>query len=152
MSRYPVYKKKSIEPDPFYDSILIEKITNQLMKKGKKGLARKIINETIQKIEKKIQKDPIRTIEQAISNTVPAVEIKSRRIGGAVYSIPVELNSERGVSMAIRWIMECCNKKSSQSFIDKLTNEFIDASNKVGSTIRKRDEIHKIAESSTRLM
>nr|YP_009268307.1 Ribosomal protein S7 [Ostreobium quekettii]ANG44409.1 ribosomal protein S7 [Ostreobium sp. OS1B]SBQ77033.1 Ribosomal protein S7 [Ostreobium quekettii] len=152
MSRYPLKKKHIIKPDPFYDSVLIQKITNQLMKKGKKTLARKILNQTLQQIEKKTQQDPVHIIEQAISNTVPAVEIKARRIGGAVYSIPIELNSERGISIAIRWIIDCCNTKSSQSFTIKLTNEIIDASKKMGSAVRKRDEVHKMAESNARLM
>ena len=152
MPRQPTKKIHIIKPDPFYDSILIQKITNKLMKKGKKTLARKILNQTIKQIEKKTQQDPIHVIEQAISNTVPAVEIKARRIGGAVYSIPIELSSERGISIAIRWIIDCCNTKSGQSFIHKLTNEIIDASKRIGSAVRKRDEVHKIAESSARLM
>lgn len=152
MSRHPLKKKHVIKPDPFYDSILIQKITNQLMKKGKKTLAQKILNQTIHQIEKKTNQDPVHIIEQAIFNTVPAVEIKSRRIGGAVYSIPVELSSERGISIAIRWLIDCCSIKSGQTFISKLTNEIIDASKKMGSAVRKRDEVHKIAESSARLM
>jgi len=152
MSRYPLKKKYIIKLDPFYDSILIQKMTNQLMKKGKKNLARKILNQTLRQIEQKTQQDPIHIFEQAISNIVPAVEIKARRIGGAVYSIPIELSSERGVSIAIRWLIDCCNTKSSQSFTGRLTNEIIDASKKMGAAIRKRDEIHKIAESNVRLI
>lgn len=152
MSRYPLKKKHIIKLDPFYDSILIQKMTNQLMKKGKKNLARKILNQTLRQIEQKTQQDPIHVFEQAISNIVPAVEIKARRIGGAVYSIPIELSSERGVSIAIRWLIDCCNTKSSQSFTGRLTNEIIDASKKMGAAIRKRDEVHKIAESNARLI
>ena len=152
MARHPIKKKNIIQPDPFYDSILIQKIINKLMKKGKKMLARKVLNQTIQQIEKKTQQDPIHVIEQAVSNTIPAVEIKARRIGGAVYSIPIELSSERGVSTAIRWIIDCCKAKPGQSFTFKLANEIIDASKKMGAAIRKRDEVHKIAESSARLM
>ena len=152
MSRRQISKRQIITPDPFYDSILIQKVTNRLMKKGKKALAHKILNQTIQEIEKKTQQDPIQIIEQAIHNVTPAVEIKARRIGGAVYSIPIELSSERGISIAIRWILNSCNTKSGRPFVLKLTNEFIDASKKMGSAIRKRDEVHKIAESSARLM
>lgn len=152
MSRSPLKKTHILKSDPFYDSVLIQKITNQLMKKGKKTLARKILNQTLQQIEKKTQQDPVHIIEQAISNTVPAVEIKARRIGGAVYSIPIELSSERGISIAIRWIIDCCNTKSSQPFTARLTNEIIDASKKMGAAVRRRDEIHKIAESNARLV
>ena len=138
MSRHPLKKHHIIKPDPFYDSILIQKIINQLMKKGKKTLARKILNQAIQQIEEKTQQDPVYIIEQAVANVTPAVEIKARRIGGAVYSIPIELSSERGISTAIRWMIDCCNKKSGQSFVSKLTNEIIDASKKMGSAIRKK--------------
>ena len=152
MSRYTLKKKHIIKPDPFYDSVLIQKMTNQLMKKGNKTLARKILNQTLYQIEKKTQQDPVHVIEQALSNTIPAVEIKARRIGGAVYSIPIELTSERGISIAIRWIIDCCNTKSSQPFTTKLTNEIIDASKKIGAAVRKRDEVHKMAESNARLV
>lgn len=150
MSRYPLKKKHIIKPDLFYDSILIQKITNKLMKKGKKTLAHKILNQTLQQIEQKTQQDPIQVIEQAIFNIAPAVEIKTRRIGGAVYSIPIELNTERGISIAIRWLIDCCHTKSNKTFITELTNEIIDASKKMGAAARKREEIHKIAESNTR--
>lgn len=152
MSRYTLKKKHTIKPDPFYDSVLIQKMTNQLMKKGNKTLAQKILNQTLYQIEKKTQQDPVHIIEQALSNTIPAVEIKARRIGGAVYSIPIELTSERGISIAIRWIIDCCNTKSSQPFTTKLTNEIIDASKKIGAAVRKRDEVHKMAESNARLV
>ena len=152
MSRYSIKKKHTIKPDPFYDSVLIQKITNQLMKKGNKTLAQKILNRALKQIEIKTQQDPVHVIEQAITNVVPAVEIKARRIGGAVYSIPIELSSERGVSIAIRWIIDCCNATSNQSFSMKLTNEIIDASKKIGAAVRKRDEVHKMAESNARLM
>lgn len=152
MSRNKKIKKQLVIPDPFFDSILIQKITNKLMKKGKKTLAHKIINQTIKEIEKKTQKDPVQIIEQAIANVAPAIEIKARRIGGAVYSIPIELDSERGISVAIRWILNSCNNQSGKPYEIRLSNELIDASKKIGSAIRKREETHKIAESNARLM
>lgn len=152
MSRNKKIKKQLVLPDPFFDSILIQKITNKLIKKGKKTLAHKIMNQTIKEIEKKTQKDPIQIIEQAIANVTPALEIKARRIGGAVYSIPIELDSERGISIAIRWILNSCNNQSGKPYEIRLSNELIDASKKMGSAIRKREETHKIAESNARLM
>ena len=152
MSRNSLKKPHTIKPDPFYNSILIQKIINQLMKKGKGTLARKILNQTIRQIEKKTQQDPIHIIEQAIANVIPSVEIKARRIGGAIYSIPIELNPDRGLSIAIRWIIDGCNKKSGRSFVSKLTEEMIDASKKMSSSVRKKEEIHKIAESNTRII
>ena len=152
MSRNKKIKKQLIMPDPFFDSILIQKITNKLMKKGKKTLAHKIINQTIKQIEKKTQKDPVQIIEKAIANVTPAIEIKARRIGGAVYSIPIELDAERGISIAIRWILNSCNNQSGKPYYIRLSNELIDASKKIGSAIKKREETHKIAESNARLM
>lgn len=152
MSRNKTIKKQLVIPDPFFDSILIQKITNKLMKKGKKTLAHKIINQTIKEIEKKTKKDPVQIIEQAIANVAPAIEIKARRIGGAVYSIPIELDSERGISVAIRWILNSCNNQSGKPYKIQLSNELIDASKKIGSAIRKREETYKIAESNARLM
>ena len=146
------HKVNSFYDSTYYDSILLQKMIHQLMKKGKKTLAYKILNEAIDEIEKKTQQDPIQVIEQAIQNVIPAVEIKTRRIGGAVYSIPIELNSERGISIAIRWILKYCSKKPSKPFALKLATEILDASKRMGLAIRKRDEIHKIAESSAKLM
>ena len=151
MSRQKVVKKRLIEPDPFYDSVLIQKLVNKIMKKGKKSLAQRLINQIVQEIEKKTQQDPIQLIEQAVYNVAPAVEIKARRIGGAVYSIPIELSNDRAIAISIRWLIDGCKSRSGQTFVLKLANEIIDASNKVGSAIKKRDEVHKIAESSARL-
>lgn len=152
MSRRRLLKNRITHPDPFYDSILIQKIVNQIMKKGKKTLAHKLLNQVIYEIENKTQQDPIQIIEQAIQNVAPAVEIKARRIGGAVYSIPIELSSERSISIAIKWILNSCHSKSGRPFVLKLTSELMEASKKLGSAIRRRDEVHKIAESSARLM
>ena len=152
MSRSSIKKKKLTQPDPIYESALIQKILNHLMREGKKNSAQKILKQTFQIIERKAQQDPIALIEQAIVNTAPAVEIKARRIGGAVYSIPIELNSERGISTAIRWIINCCKTKSNKPFAYKLSNEFLEASAKTGSAVRKKDEIHKMAESNARLL
>lgn len=152
MARRQILKKRVINPDPFYESILIQKIVNQLMKKGKKTLAHRLLNQVIQEIEKKTKQDPIQIIEQAIQNVAPSVEIRARRIGGAVYSIPIEINSDRSTSIAIKWILRACSSKSGRPFTYKLTNEILDASKKVGSAARRREEIHKIAESNTRLI
>ena len=151
MTRRQIFKKNHIHSILFYDSILIQKIINQLTKKGKKTLAHRIINQVIQEIEHKTQQDPIQVIEYAVRNVAPAVEIKARRIGGAVYSIPIELDANRGISIAIKWLLKCCKNKPGLPFTVSLANEIMDASNKVGLAMRKRDEIYKVAESSTRL-
>lgn len=151
MARQKIIKKRLIEPDPFYNSVLIQKIVNKIMRKGKKSLAQRLLYQTAQEIEKKTQQDPIQVIEQAVYNIAPVVEIKSRRIGGAVYSIPIELNDDRSISTAINWIISYCKSRSGKTFVSKLANEIIEASKKMGSAVRKRDEVHKLAESSARL-
>ena len=151
MARRRILKKNRINSILFYDSTLTQKIINQLIKKGKKTLAHRVIDQVIHEIEHKTRQDPIQVIERAIRNVAPAVEIKARRIGGAVYSIPVELDMDRGISIAIKWILSCCKNKSGSSLAISLANEIMDASNKVGLAMRKRDEVYKIAESSIRL-
>ena len=152
MSRYKIKNNRLIVADPFYDSILIQKITNKLMKKGKKILAHKIMNKSIQEIEKKTKQDPIQIIEQAIYHATPTVEIKARRISGAVYSIPIELNSNRGISIAIQWILQSCSLQTGKPYYQRLANELIDASKKTGFAIRKKEAAHKTAESNTRFI
>ena len=152
MSRHTIKNKRLIVADPFYDSILIQKITNKLMKKGKKILAHKIMNKSIQEIKKKTQKDPIQIIEQGIDHATPSVEIKARRIGGAVYSIPIELSSNRGISIAIQWILQSCSLQTGKPYYQRLANELIDASKKTGFAIRKKEAAHKTAESNARFI
>ena len=122
------------------------------MKKGKKILAHKIMNKSIQEIEKKTQKDPIQIIEQGIDHATPSVEIKARRIGGAVYSIPIELSSNRGISIAIQWILQSCSLQTGKPYYQRLANELIDASKKTGFAIRKKEAAHKTAESNARFI
>lgn len=152
MSRYTIKNNRLIVADPFYNSILIQKITNKIMKKGKKILAHKIMNKSIQEIEKKTQKDPIQIIEQAIYHATPTVEIKARRIGGAVYSIPIELSSNRGISIAIQWILQSCNLQTGKPYYQRLAKELIDASKKTGFAIRKKEATHKTAESNAKFI
>jgi len=152
MPRKKSLKKKIILPDSVYDSILIQMVINQIIKKGKKRLASKLINQTLNVIENKLNKNPLEIVEQGILNVTPVVEIKARRIGGAVYPIPIELTPDRGNAVAIRWILQSCNSKAGKDFASNLANEFIEASNKMGSAMRKKIEVHKIAESSARLI
>lgn len=152
MIRRKNFKKRNATPDPIYNSILLQMVINQLTKKGKKHLAFKLINQTLQQIEQKTKEDPLQILEKGILNVTPIFEIKSRRIGGSVYPTPVELIPERGNSIGIRWILNACRGKSGKRFIVKLTNEFIESSKKMGSAMRKKNEIQKIAESNARVL
>lgn len=150
MSRRRLSKKRTISNDPFYNNTLIQTIINRAMKKGNKALARKIIYESLKNVEKITNQDPIKIIEQAINNITPFVEIRSRRLGGSTTQIPVFINSHRGVTLAIRWLFQSSKNKTGgkYSIIDRLSSEIINASNGVGEAIKKRDEMHRMAEAN----
>ena len=148
MSRRRTQKKRNVMPDPIYDSRLIELIVRQIMRKGKKSLAYKIMYETMTQIADTTQQDPLVIIEQAIRNATPLVEVKARRVGGSTYQVPLEVVPERGTALAIRWILSSCRLKSGRPMTPKLTSELIEASKNSGSAIRKRDEVHKMAEAN----
>ena len=148
MSRRHVAKKRVISPDPVYNSRLVHMITNRLMKDGKKSLAFRLMYKSLQQIGEATQQDPIKVIEQAVRNATPLVEVKSRRIGGSTYQVPLEVNLERGTALAIRWLLASCRNRSGRDMVTNLTNEFLDASKNMGNAIKKRDEVHKMAEAN----
>jgi len=148
MSRRRTPKKRSVMPDPVYDSRLVELIVRQIMRKGKKSLAYKIMYESMNQIAETTQQEPLVIIEQAIRNATPLVEVKARRVGGSTYKVPLEILPERGTALAIRWILSACRNRAGRNMASKLTNELLDASKNSGNAIRKRDEIHKMAEAN----
>jgi small subunit ribosomal protein S7 len=148
MSRRRVAKKRVISPDPVYNSRLVHMITNRLLKDGKKSLAFRLMYKSLQQIGEITQQDPIKIIEQAVRNATPLVEVKSRRIGGSTFQVPLEVNLERGTAIAIRWLLTSCRNRSGRDMVTNLTNEFLDASKNMGNAIKKRDEVHKMAEAN----
>ena len=148
MSRRRTPKKRIVMPDPVYDSRLVELIVRQIMRKGKKSLAYKIMYESMNQIAETTQQEPLVVIEQAIRNATPLVEVKARRVGGSTYQVPLEILPERGTALAIRWILSACRNRAGRNMASKLTNELLDASKNSGNAIRKRDEVHKMAEAN----
>ena len=148
MSRRRTPKKRFLSPDPVYDSHLVHMIVNHLMKKGKKSLAYRMFYESMKQIGDSTQQDPVKIVEQAVRNATPLVEVKARRVGGSTYQVPLEVTPERGTALAIRWILTSCRGRSGRNMISKLSNEFLDASKNLGNAIRKRDEIHRMAEAN----
>nr|UAD87265.1 ribosomal protein S7 [Gracilaria pacifica] len=148
MSRRNKSKKRLIHPDPVHNSKLINMLTVRILKNGKKGLAYKIVYQALDIINKKTSKDPLEILEQAIRNATPLVEVKSRRIGGSTYQVPMEVRAYRGTNLALRWITRFAHIRSGKSMAFKLANEIIDASNENGNTIRKREETHRMAEAN----
>ena len=148
MSRKKSQPKKDIVPDPKFNSTIIPKLINNLMYDGKRGIASKIVYDAIEKIKTKSKDEPINIFNEAINNIKPTVEVRSRRVGGATYQVPVEVKAKRAQALALRWIMDATRKRKNKTMANKLYAEILDASQNKGSAIKKREDTHKMAESN----
>ena len=148
MSRKKTQPKKNIVPDPKYNSTIIPKLINNIMYDGKRGVAAKIVYEAIEKIKSKSKDEAINVFNEAINNIRPTVEVRSRRVGGATYQVPVEVRPKRSQALALRWLIEASRKRKDKTMSDKLFNEIFDAYNNKGSSIKKKEDTHKMAESN----
>ena len=148
MSRKKTQPKKNIVPDPKFKSTIIPKLINNIMYDGKRGIAAKIVYDAIEKIKTKSKEQPIDIFNEAINNIKPTVEVRSRRVGGATYQVPVEVKSKRAQALAIRWILEASKKRGDKTMQERLMKEFLDASGNKGGAIKKREDTHKMAESN----
>ena len=148
MSRKKTQPKKVVTPDPIFNSTIIPKLINSIMYDGKKVVAEKIVYEAIEKIKSKTKEEPINVFNEAINNIKPTVEVRSRRVGGATYQVPVEVKSKRAQALAIRWLVDASRKRKDKHMSDKIFNELFDAYEKKGSAVKKREDVHKMAESN----
>ena len=148
MPRRGKVKKKKLKADPFYNSTLISKFINTVMKEGKKNLAENVIYESMELVKKKANEDPLKVVEKAVENTRPALETKSRRVGGATYQVPVEVPLNRSTSLAVRWLIHYARERGGKSMVEKLSAEIIDAAHNRGGSIKKREDTHKMAEAN----
>nr|YP_009122146.1 30S ribosomal protein S7 [Vertebrata lanosa]AJH65904.1 30S ribosomal protein S7 [Vertebrata lanosa] len=148
MSRRNTAKKRKICQDPIYNSKLVSMLTVRILKNGKKGIAQRIIYNSMEIIENKTQKNALEVLEKAIRNTTPLVEVKARRIGGSTYQVPMEVRAYRGTNLALRWITKFAKQGAGKNMSIKLANEVINASNENGNAIRKREETHRMAEAN----
>jgi small subunit ribosomal protein S7 len=148
MSRKKTQPKKIPILDPKFNSTIIPKLINNLMYDGKKGVAAKIVYEAIDKIKLKTKEEPINVFNEAINNIRPTVEVRSRRVGGATYQVPVEVKNKRAQALAIRWLIDASRKRKDKHMSDKIFNEIYDAYEKKGSAVKKREDVHKMAESN----
>ncbi len=148
MSRKKTQPKKIVTPDPIFNSTIIPKLINSIMYDGKKVVAEKIVYEAIEKIKSKTKEEPINVFNEAINNIKPTVEVRSRRVGGATYQVPVEVKTKRAQALAIRWLVEASRKRKNKHMSDKIFNELYDAYEKKGSAFKKREDVHKMAESN----
>ena len=148
MSRKKRAPKKIPIVDPVYKSTIIPKLINSIMYDGKKTVAEKIIYEAIEKIKTKSKDEPLNVFNEAINNIKPTVEVRSRRVGGATYQVPVEVKSKRSQALALRWLIDASRKRKDKNMSDKIFNELFDAYEKKGSAVKKREDVHKMAESN----
>ena len=148
MSRKKQAPKRIFYADPKYGSLILAKFINFIMYDGKKSTSEKIIYDALEKIKNKTKGDPIKIFNEAISNIRPNLEVRSRRVGGATYQVPQEVKTNRSQTLALRWLLEATRKRKNKTMSDKLFNELMDASQKKGAAIKKREDTHRMAESN----
>ena len=148
MPRRRVAAKRKVLPDPVYNSILVTKFINGVMWEGKKSLAEKIFYSAMEKVGEKTGEEPLKAFKKAVDNVKPNLEVKSRRIGGATYQVPLEVSQDRRNTLAIRWIVGNARKRNEKTMVDQLVGELVDAINNRGSAIKKKEEVHRMAEAN----
>ena len=140
--------KRDVLPDALYKSKVVTKLINQVMNDGKKGTAQKIVYDAFEMIKEKTKEEPMTIFEKAMENIKPALEVKSRRVGGANYQVPVEVKAERAQALAFRWLAQYARLRSVHSMPENLANEIIDAANGIGASVKKKEDTHKMAEAN----
>lgn len=140
--------KRDVLADPIYNSKVVTKLINHIMKDGKKGTAQKIIYDAFDIVKEKTGEDPMVVFEKAMGNIKPALEVKSRRVGGANYQVPVEVKADRAQALAFRWLAQYARLRNGHSMAENLANEIIDASNGIGASVKKKEDTHKMAEAN----
>jgi small subunit ribosomal protein S7 len=148
MSRRHRAEKREIIPDPKFGDLVITKFMNSIMYDGKKSVAEQIVYGALSVVETKLKSDPLAVFKQALDNVAPAIEVRSRRVGGATYQVPVEVRNERRQALAIRWLITAARGRNDKTMIDRLSAELIDASNNRGNAVKKREDTHRMAEAN----
>jgi small subunit ribosomal protein S7 len=135
-------------PDPIYRSVLVTQLVNKVLSRGKRSLAERLVYDALEVIKDKTGSEPIATLKRAIDNTKPQLEVKSRRVGGATYQVPVEVRPRRATTLSIRWLVGYSRQRREKTMAQRLANELLDASNSVGAAVKRREDMHKMAESN----
>jgi small subunit ribosomal protein S7 len=148
MPRRGTVEKREILPDPVYNSRLVTKFINNVTRKGKKTTAEQIFYGALNLIEERAGDDPLKLFKRAVDNTRPQVEVKSRRVGGSTYQVPIEVSTERQQSLAIRWLINFATARHEKTMMERLAGEFLDAANNRGGAIKKRDDTHRMADAN----
>ncbi|HHC09483.1 MAG TPA: 30S ribosomal protein S7 [Actinobacteria bacterium] len=147
MRRAPAEVRK-LEPDPVYGSVLVTQVINKVLWRGKKGAARRIVYGAMEIIERRTGSDPLPVLKRAIDNVRPSLEVRSRRVGGSSYQVPVEVRPRRAQTLAVRWLVEFARKRREPTMAERLANEILDAANRTGGAVKRREDVHKMAESN----
>jgi small subunit ribosomal protein S7 len=148
MSRRHSAEKREVNPDPKFGDLVITKFMNAVMKEGKKSVAERIVYGALDRMEQKAKSDPVAMFHQALDNVMPAVEVRSRRVGGATYQVPVEVRAERRQALAIRWIISAARARNENTMVDRLSGELLDAASNRGTAVKKREDTHKMADAN----
>ena len=148
MPRRGFIARRELQPDPLYNSTLVTKFINSMMYGGKRSSAQRIMYDALGVVQQKTQDDPLKVFKKAVDNVKPSLEVKSRRVGGSNYQVPVEVNANRRTSLALRWLIGFARKRPERGMVQKLASELLDASNLRGGAVKKREDTHKMAEAN----
>jgi small subunit ribosomal protein S7 len=140
--------RRDLNPDPLYRSVLVTQLVNKVLLEGKRSVSEKIVYDALRTVADKSGGDPIVVLKRAIDNVKPALEVRSRRVGGATYQVPVEVRPRRATTLAVRWVVGYGRQRRERTMADRLANELLDASNGVGASVKRREDLHKMAESN----
>jgi len=148
MSRRHKAEKREVNPDPKFGDLIVSKFMNSIMKEGKKSVAENIVYGAMDRMQSRAKADPIQLFHSALENVMPAVEVRSRRVGGATYQVPVEVRPERRQALAIRWLITAARSRNENTMVERLSGELLDAANNRGTAVKKREDTHKMAEAN----
>ena len=148
MSRRHRAQKREVIPDPKFGDDVVSKFMNYVMKDGKKSAAERIIYGAFDRMEDKMKRDPVQLFHEALDNVMPAIEVRSRRVGGATYQVPVEVRPDRKQALALRWIIQAARGRNETTMVDRLSNELMDAAQNRGASVKKREDTHRMAEAN----
>ena len=140
--------RRKLMPDPIYKSLLVTQIVNKVLLHGKRSTAEQIVYAALDTVDQKSEGEPLATLKRAVDNVRPSLEVKSRRVGGATYQVPVEVTPRRATTLAIRWLVGYARQRREKTMADRLANEILDAANGVGASVKRREDMHKMAESN----
>ena len=148
MSRRHKAERREVNPDPKFNDLVVSKFMNSIMKEGKKSVAERIVYGALDRMQTRAKSDPIQLFHTALDNVMPAVEVRSRRVGGATYQVPVEVRNERRQALAIRWLITAARGRNENTMEERLSGELLDAANNRGTAVKKREDTHKMAEAN----